>query len=227
MSLTAVKPRSLVEQVTDQLAAYIRDRSSGEKQRLPAERRLAEQFGVGRGVVREAIKTLESQGLLSVRQGSGVVIGDKLHRPLTGSLELLVPDAERRLQELTEVRMALEPAVAAAAATRASTVQVEELRRVHEELADAADVPAAIAADLHFHRSLAAMSGNSMFGLILDSLADLSLASRERTISRVGKQVGLRHHATILRAVERGNAGAAERAMRFHIEEAGKDMRLQ
>lgn len=224
MDLNAVKPRSLVEQVCDQLAEFIRTQRASGEGRLPAERRLAEQFGVGRGVVREAIKRLENQGLVNVRQGSGVHIEDKLHRPLTGSLEMLVPDMVQRLRELTDVRLAIEPVVAATAAERATPKQLAELREVHEEMAVAEDVRAAIDADIKFHRTLAELAGNRMFSLILDSLADLSVTSRERTIGLVGKQVGLRHHAAILRAVERGNAKAAERAMRFHITEAGKDI---
>lgn len=227
MVLNTVKPRSLVEQVCDQLAEFIRDQRSAGDDRLPAERRLAEQFGVGRGVVREAIKRLENQGLVNVRQGSGVHIEDKLHRPLTGALEMLIPDMVQRLQELSEVRLAIEPEVAAGAAEQATSEQIEELNAVHDEMVVAEDVRAAIDADLSFHRLLAEIAGNRMFGLILDSLADLSVASRERTIGLVGKEVGLRHHATILRAVERGNAKAAGRAMRFHITEARKDLELE
>ena len=224
MNLSAVKPQSLVEQVCVQLTEFIRTQRTAGEGRLPAERRLAEQFGVGRGVVREAIKRLENQGLVNVRQGSGVHIEEKLHRPLTGSLEMLVPDVAQRLRELAEVRLAIEPAVAARAAETAEPAQVEQLRAVHKEMAAATDVREAIEADLRFHRMLAEVGGNQMFGLILDSLADLSAESRARTIGRAGKEVGLRHHAAILRAVERGNAKAAERAMRFHITEARKDL---
>ena len=73
MEIASIKPRSLVEQVCDQLAELIRRHQPGSADSsLPAERRLAEQFGVSRQVVREAIKRLELQGLLEVRQGSGV-----------------------------------------------------------------------------------------------------------------------------------------------------------
>ncbi|MGB0580432.1 MAG: FadR/GntR family transcriptional regulator, partial [Limisphaerales bacterium] len=175
MDLSAIKPRSLVEQVCDQLSEFIRTERSSGKDRLPAERRLAEQFGVGRGVVREAIKRLENQGLVNVRQGSGLHIEDKLHRPLTGSLEMLIPNEDERLRQLNEARIAMEPQAARLAARRATPELLTALRTIHAELVAAPDIQSAIETDMAFHRAVAEASGNLMFRLILDSLAEIGL----------------------------------------------------
>jgi GntR family transcriptional repressor for pyruvate dehydrogenase complex len=161
-----------------------------------------------------------------VQHGSGIKIVDKLHRPLMGSLSILIPDAAERLRQLNETRLAIEPAAARLAAQRATKAQLRTLHEIHAELEAAPDTAAAIEADLAFHRALAEASGNLMFRLILDSLAEIGIASRERTIGRIGKQTAIDHHGKIIAAIENREPAAAERAMRAHIIAAGEDMDL-
>jgi len=228
MNITALqRPASLVEGVCQQLADLIRGDGAGKEQWLPAERSLAEQLGVSRTVVREATKRLEQQGMLEIQHGNGIKVVDKLHRPLNDSLSLLIPDVAERLQQLNETRLAIEPHAARFAAERASKQQVRALRRIHAELEAAPDNTAAIALDLQFHRAIAEASGNLIFRLVLDSLADLGMESRQRTIGRIGKETAIEHHELIVEAIERNDPAAAEKSMRFHILEAGKDMDLQ
>ncbi len=228
MTLDAIaRPPSLVEKVCDQLAKIIRHDQEEDDGWLPTERELSAQLGVSRSVVREAAKRLESQGLVEIQHGVGIKAVDKLHKPLNGSLALLIPDAEERLRQLNETRMAIEPESARLAAENATPAQLRTLRRIHQQLIDAPHNAHAIEADMAFHRALAEASGNLMFRLILDSLAEIGLASRQRTIGRVGKFTGVEHHGAILEAVERGDAEAAAAAMRHHIICAGEDMKLR
>ena len=87
------------------------------------------------------------------------------------------------------------------------------------------DVPA-IEADIAAHHAIADASGNLIYRLILDSLAEISVASRLRTIGRIGKKTAIEHHARILDAIERHDSDAAREAMREHIQAAGEDMDL-
>lgn len=218
-----VRPHSLVAQVAEQLAELIRSQPPDGKRRLPAERRLAEHIGVSRQVVREAIKRLEHQGLLEVRQGSGIRIIDQLHRPVSHSLSLLIADPDQRLSQLMETRLAIEPTVASLAASRASAEQLEQLRELQLRLEAAPDLESAIEIDLQFHRLLAEASGNLMFRLFLDSLAEISLESRQRTIGRVGKETAVRQHKQIIDAIQRHDAIAAAQAMKAHLLAACRD----
>ena len=228
MTLDAIaRPPSLVEKVCDQLAKIIRHDQEEDDGWLPTERELSAQLGVSRSVVREAAKRLESQGLVEIQHGVGIKAVDKLHKPLNGSLALLIPDAEERLRQLNETRMAIEPESARLAAENATPAQLRTLSRIHQQLIDAPNNAHAIEVDMAFHRALAEASGNLMFRLILDSLAEIGLASRQRTIGRVGKFTGVEHHGAILEAVERGDAEAAAAAMRHHITCAGEDMKLR
>jgi GntR family transcriptional repressor for pyruvate dehydrogenase complex len=227
MNITTLqRPTSLVEGVCQQLAELIRGGSADEERWLPGERSLAEQLGVSRTVVREATKRLEQQGMLEIQHGNGIKVVDKLHRPLNDSLTLLIPDMADRLQQLNDARLSIEPDAAAFAAQRASKEQIRTLRRIHTQLEKAADGPAAIEQDVAFHHAIADASGNLIFRLILDSLADLGIASRLRTIGRIGKQTAIAHHAQVLDAIERHDAVAAREAMRIHIHAAGEDMDL-
>jgi DNA-binding FadR family transcriptional regulator len=227
MNITTLqRPGSLVEGVCQQLAELIRGGAASEERWLPAERSLAEKLGVSRTVVREATKRLEQQGLLEIQHGNGIKVVDKLHRPLNDSLSLLLPDVVERLQQLNETRLAIEPDAAAFAAQRASKEQLQTLRRVQGQLEKAPDNAAAIEADIAAHHAIADASGNLIYRLILDSLAELSIASRLRTIGRIGKQTAVEHHARILDAIERRDPPAAREAMHEHILAAGQDMDL-
>lgn len=215
---------TLVEKVCRQLTQAIRHEIPATDSLLPPERELATQFGVSRPVVREAMKRLELQGLLEVRHGIGTRIVNRLHAPLSGSITLLVDDAHARLNQSLEVRAALEPEVARLAAERATAAERKHLRAVHRKLEEATELPQAIEADMDFHRALAQISGNEIFGLVLNSMADLGRASRQATISFAGVEVARTHHSLIMDAVIRGDAKAAELAMRQHIQSAMADL---
>lgn len=227
MNITTLqRPASLVEGVCQQLAEIIRGGGNTEERWLPAERSLAEKLGVSRTVVREATKRLEQQGLLEIQHGNGIKVVDKLHRPLSDSLSLLLPDVAERLQQLNETRYSIEPDAAAFAAQRATREQILTLRRIQSQLENAPDNVAAIEADIAAHHAIADASGNLIYRLILDSLAELGIASRLRTIGRIGKQTAIEHHARILDAIERRDPAEASEAMRVHIRAAGEDMDL-
>lgn len=214
---------SLVEKMCERLAAIVRGAPGGW---LPTERELSAQFGVSRNVVREATKRLEAQGLLEIQHGIGIKAVNRLHRPLSDSLTLLIPDVADRLAQLNETRLSIEPDAAAFAAERATTAQCRELRRIHEELERAPDSDTAIQCDLAFHHAIAEASGNLIYRLVLDSLGELGVASRKLTIGRIGKQTAIEHHEAILTAIEKRDAEAASAAMRTHIFAAGEDMNL-
>ena len=227
MNITALqRPVSLVEGVCQQLAELVRGTTSQDDRWLPAERSLAEQLGVSRTVVREATKRLEQQGLLEIQHGTGIKVVNKLHRPLNDSLSLLIPDVAERLQQLNETRMSIEPDAAAFAAERASTEHIRNMQKIQAELESAPDHAAAIEADISMHRAIAQASGNLIYQLVLDSLADIGFTSRLRTIGRIGKAAAVEHHAQILEAIINRDPAAARAAMQRHILAAGEDMDL-
>lgn len=222
---TINRPSSLVEEVCARLSKKIRGERNSDDGWLPPERQLAEQLGVSRNVVREATKRLELQGLLEVRHGVGIKVVDKLHKPLNGSLDLLLPRGQGRLQQLLEVRRLVEPEIARLAALRAKPSHRRALREIQSRLAATTDVGDAVEFDLEFHHQLAEAGGNQIFALLLESLADLGRHSRQQTLVATGIPRAIQHHEAILRAVEVGDAMAAERAMRHHMDGLESDLK--
>ncbi len=219
---TISRPSTLVEEVCHRLSRELR--GEGADEWLPPERQLAQQLGVSRTVVREATKRLELQGLVEVKHGVGIRRCGSLHKPLNGSLTLLIPDEAERLKQSLEVRLAIEPELARLAALKAKSTQIRELRKVHARLQATTDLMEAVEADIEFHRTLAKAAGNEVFCLILETLSDLGRDSRKATISHAGVQRAVRHHESVLAAVEKHDAAAAARAMRHHIEVATQDL---
>jgi len=224
MTISIIRKHSLVEEVSDTLAGAIRSGGLAMDGLLPSERHLAEQFGVSRPVVREATKRLELQGLVEVRQGVGIRVVDRLHAPVSAAARLLLPDEGERLRQSLEVRLALEPVIARRAAERAGAADLLELNHLHTALESAPDLAAAMECDLAFHRELARLSGNEIFGLMLDSIADLGRESRRATMSEAGVGRAIKQHTAVLRAIVSGDAKGAEKAMRDHIDTAVSDL---
>jgi DNA-binding FadR family transcriptional regulator len=215
---------SLVEQVCSRLARQLRDEVASGDDKLPPERLMAERLGVSRTVLREATKRLELQGLLEIRHGSGIRAVNRLHKPLSGSLSILLPELSERLRQLSEARAAIEPEIARQAALKAKAADVKQLRGIHERLLAAETHDEAVEADIDFHRTLARIAGNEIMKLMLESLADLGRESRRVTIGNVGRQRAIDHHAAILNAVAAHDGHAAATAMKHHMDEAARDL---
>ncbi len=225
MTITPLKPTpSLVEQVCSRLARQLRDEVDSGDGKLPPERLMAERLGVSRTVLREATKRLELQGLLEIRHGSGIRAVNRLHKPLNGSLSILLPELQERLRQLSEARAAIEPEIARQAALKAKATDLKQLRGIHERLLAAETHDEAVEADIDFHRTLARVAGNEIMKLMLESLADLGRESRRVTIGNVGRQRAIDHHTAILNAVAAHDANAAATAMKHHMDEAAHDL---
>jgi len=223
---TIARPPSLVEKVCQSLAAIARSDSQEDEGWLPTERELSAQLGVSRSVVREATKRLEQQGLLEIRQGLGIRTVNHLHKPLTGALELLVPEETERLRQLIEVRLMVEPENARLTAERASAKQIIALRQVHEKLVHATSFEDSVMADMEFHRMLAVLSGNQIAALLLQSLSELLQASLKHGYKRVSTATAIKQHNAIVKAIEQRDSAAAARAMHRHLITAREDLGL-
>lgn len=227
MTIRALKrPSSLVDGVCKQLSSLIREESGADGRWLPAERSLAEKFGVSRSVVREATKRLEHQGLVEVQHGAGIKVVNRLHKPLNGALSLLVPDETQRLKQLIEVRLALEPENARLAAERATAADLKALAACHERFEAAGSFEEQVEADMNFHCLLAEASGNKIAALLIQSLSELLQTSLKHGYSRVTKDLAVADHAKILRAIFARRPAAAAKAMHTHLEHARTDLGL-
>lgn len=189
--------------------------------KLPAERELAQRFKTSRLSVREAYRSLEELGLLSIRRGAGggAFIAQIDHQPVARSLAFMLRLGKSSHQELTEARLLLEPPIAALAARRASAediARLEELLRQQTAAFKEGEGPRRLA--LEFHRLVARCARNLPLEIVMNSVADLAV----EVIAHVDLTTGLHRHVVsfhrrIFNAIRRHDEDAAFDLMRRHV----------
>ena len=190
-------------------------------ERLPTERKLATQLGCSRGSIREAIRQLSALNLVMSRQGDGTYVtslsSEELVQPLAAALRLR-PES---IMHLLELRLVIEPWIAAGAAARISDesrVELQDLVKKYDESVITEAEAELIAIDERIHEIIAEAHGNALFLTILQALRD---AAREGRSITVAIHEGLPSSASELRllvdAVVKGDSMRAQIAMSSHI----------
>ena len=179
MGFDQVRQRRLSDDIVEQLEGMILEGTLKSGERLPAERALAEQFGVSRPSLREAIQKLAAKGLLVSRQGGGNYVVDSLGSTFSDPLLHLLESNPEAQRDLLEFRQTLEASCAYYAALRATEVDRERLTAAFEALQDCyarADEVSRVeegAADARFHLAIAEASHNAVLLHTIRGLFDL------------------------------------------------------
>lgn len=228
MSVASLIPieSSAVDSVVDGLLRTIVADGMVEHAILPPERELAEQFEVSRLTVREAMKTLATLGVVTVKRGSGTFVNPESQwsRFNPGVLASLVrdpSDAAETSRQLVEARRLVEVGVAELAAERRADHHLDALAQMLDSMWDAHetdDCDAWASADLAFHDTLMDAAGNPFVTLLFAPLADLLRRDRHEPAADGGNRTrALRWHQRILDAVRAGDVAAARSAMDGHL----------
>jgi len=216
----------LYEQIVTQIEERILGGEIECGDKLPSELELAEQFGVSRTAVREAIKALRAKGLVEVQPGRGTFVTDGASTVLRTSLgQVLRISNKGRLDNLIEIREMLEPKIAALAAERADEADIDAMRAAIAAMdVSIEDAEAFIEADLAFHLALAHATKNALVPLLIDPVVDMLQAQRIRIFQEdKGSERGQYHHKRILECILNHDAKAAQDAMTAHLEQVRKD----
>jgi DNA-binding FadR family transcriptional regulator len=219
-----IKPigrRSLVDTVVSRIREVIEQGHLRAGDRLPTEAELGEQLGVSRTVVREAVRQLESLGLLSVRRGRGMFVGDG--DSLTHCVQMLrsaLTLSPKELLQFTEFRKAIECYAARCAAHQATPVDLADLTRLCDEMdCEGRDYLEAMRIDFQFHRRLMAITGNQLMCSVLEVIQEFVLVAMVQTTPKPrDREQSHRRHLAIVRAIRSGDPNAAEKAMADHME---------
>lgn len=214
----------LGDQLYGQILDHILSGRLPEGSRLPPEKELSGRFGVSRPVVRQALQRLQGDGLLRARQGAGTWV---LARPSERLGHFASSGDVPALMRCIEARLPLEGAAARLAAERRTPEQLARIAAAHDAFAASAEAGGMTPdADLAFHGSIAAASGNEY---LLGFLHALHAALRQfmgvalgltRTGSQERAATVVQEHAHVLDAIRLGDAEMAGMAMQFHIAQA-------
>jgi len=221
-----VRTSRLYEQIVQQIEDSVLNGTLKPGDQLPAERELAQRLGVSRTAVREAVKALREKGLVEAYSGRGTFITDGTTHAARQSFDLMVKIGHQESStHLAELRLILEPGIAAIAAAR---VDEEDLIAMREAVAvmerSQADPEAYIEADLDFHLALAEAAANPLILSLIDSIVGLLREQRIKIFNiEGGPQRGQVHHKRILEAMERRDSEMARAAMRAHLEQVRED----
>ena len=220
MDLAPIKSTRIYEEIVRQVKAMIAEGRLKSGDRLPPERDLAEKFVVSRTSVREALRALESLGLVEIRAGEGTFIREVSIDALVEPLALLMASQHEATGELFEARRLLEPSLASLAAGRATPEEIQEMERILQEQArEIAAGRTGLAQDAQFHAAIGVAAHNRAITRIAHAVMDLLTQSREESLNTPGRPTRSHEdHRRVLAAIRARDAAAAHRAMLEHIE---------
>jgi GntR family transcriptional regulator, transcriptional repressor for pyruvate dehydrogenase complex len=221
--ISAPTYRPQYERIAELIVEYIRTHELHPDDRLPTEQEFAEQFGVSRAIVRDAIKVLTPSGVVRTRRGSGIFVGEQ--KSLSASTPLnvapLVPP--EHIRELFEFRSMQEMQTARLAARHVSVAElraIEQSLAVNREAAAAEDWETFLQSDDEFHHGIALAAHNIFLVEAVTSILRLQRwAIKVLTGGAPGSmQVAVQQHSAIFEAIRDGSPDRAAEAARIHVE---------
>ncbi|HEX7974408.1 MAG TPA: FadR/GntR family transcriptional regulator [Anaerolineales bacterium] len=227
-TLRRVEPVRIFEQAVEQIRSLIANGTWTPGDKLPTEQELGRQFNVSRSSVREALRVLESEGLIEARRGSGTYVVDS-PAPGRSSRELAqwLVQREETLEQVLQVRERIEGLTASLAATLASGEDLAQIRAIVEEQARKIEeqgcegdacVEMLARLDAAFHLAISSASGNDFAHEIISHVIPAFNASNKAVLYlRQRADTMEQEHREILAALEAHDPAAAEQAMHRHI----------
>lgn len=229
------RTREKPQQIADELRGLIVAGELSEGDSLGHEPDLVERFGVSRPSLREALRILEAEGLVTVVRGvrGGVVVHSPDGRMTARTAALVLQARNVSLADVFQARSLLEPIAAKAIATmRGRRAAIRELRDLIREQEAAIEDPEQFGvANAAFHQRLVALAGNQTLGIVAEMLNEI-VARAVTAVSQAGDVVGslsvrrrgIRSQERLLELIEKGDGAAAEEHWRSHMQVVGRVM---
>ncbi len=223
----AFRPIKL-ERVSEKIAIQLREAITIGRfkigDRLPSERELADQMGVSRPSVREAIQQLELMGMVESVHGGGTIVRSLTEQEIQRPMEIVLGEDIHKVVELTEVRALMEPWAAKQSAINRTDEELKRIRVLLNEMEKDLEKGVIRAdVDMKFHIEIAAASHNTIFFHLMQTIHQLISysvkLSREELFVEPEEQMRIfRHHTRIFNAIRECNPDAAEKEMRDHLQ---------
>ena len=204
-----MEKQTLVEQTTQRLLEMIQREGYGPGDKLPTETELVRRLGVGRNTVREALRSLASRNVVTVRQGAGVA-----DDPLGFAM---MEDPEKLTRDLLQIRVMLEPPIAALAAQNRGEEDLERLRALLEEIEGRIARREEYAQlDSQFHAQIAVCSHNAVVSNLIPVITE-GVRTFARTVAEPEYVQTLASHRAVYEAIRGGRAADAQEEMLYHL----------
>lgn len=214
-----VKKTRVYEEIVVKIKDMLENGRLKSGDQLPGERELSEVFQVSRSSVREALRTLETQGFLESRQGDGTYIASKPVESLVSPLASVIFSEKDSQMELFEMRRLIEPQLAYLAAERATAEEIammEQALVLQEEAVAKGETGTDV--DKSFHYIMAKATKNKVLLRLTDSMRDLLAESRDKYLQvegRPGKSIS--RHRQVLDAIKARDGELAAQIMLEHV----------
>ena len=220
MSLMRLVPKNKIYQhIIEQIKTLILDKRIKEGERLATERELAQQFGVSRITVRQALTVLHEMGLINGRPGGGTFVAGDIRAKLVEPLTATLLTAKDLLHGRLEVRRIVEPEVTRLAAVRRTTKDIRELERVItlQEAKAKQGIPITDE-DTLFHETIARLTKNDILIKLVQFLhVQLNVSRHQSLLVPRGNEGAIADHKKICLAIRNGDGKGAHAAMVAHL----------
>jgi len=215
-----VSRQSLSDRLALRIRQMIQNGSYDEGARLPAIMEMARRFGVGHPTIREALKKLETMGIVEIRHGSGVYVARTDDVLLLAAPDFAGTVTKKLLLDLVRTRRPLEEESVVNAVRNASSEDVEEMRRLLEVSSqNFANTDVLHHSNMAFHQQIAIASGNRVLAQLLGVLQDLFTREQQLILDIHGpRERDHKEHLGIFDAIERRDENLAAERMRAHLE---------
>ncbi|MBO8163693.1 MAG: FadR family transcriptional regulator [Brevibacillus sp.] len=216
----SLENRKVYEDILLQIHEIVKRNNLRVGDKLPSERELSDQLGVGRSSVREALRALELLGLIETRRGEGTFLKHYRHNRLIDVLGFFILRDYKTKKDLVEMRKLLELDAVRLACRRATEKHFEEMERILAaawERVERGEIPTE--EDYLFHRVICRSSRNSILHRIWAPLVEYSDTVRSTSLAREGRaKAALIEHEQIMLAIRSGDEQTAARRMQEHLE---------
>jgi GntR family transcriptional repressor for pyruvate dehydrogenase complex len=231
MALREVQREKLYFSIADQIVGGIRSGEFPTGTALPAERVLAEELGVSRGSVREAIRVLEHAGILEVRMGSGTYVREGNPSKAEQLRVVAAARGEYSPLDIIVARRAIEPVAAGLAARNAQPGELVELRRLIDDQAEriTSDTDPE-EPDMEFHLAIGRATRNAVIESLVGHIVEIRRQGfwselKSRSVRYPGERERyLDQHRAILKRIEKGDAPGASRTMKKHVDDIERSL---
>jgi GntR family transcriptional regulator, transcriptional repressor for pyruvate dehydrogenase complex len=229
VGLDKVKKTSLSDAVTESVISQIREGRYRAGDRIPTERELAKQLGVGRTSVREGLTFLEKLGILEIRQGTGMVVRslslEKVFEHLL-PVQTIIELPDKDVRNIMHVRRVLEAESARLAAQNATEEELEHLSKLLDGMAASLEKPRDyLDLDLEFHVVLAEAAGNPVLAQLTGLIRDIYTRYFEIVLEDPEmNRTSLQFHRQLYIALRERDSDAAHKHIIAHLIQAEKDV---